>query len=59
MERTKKWLLLGASLLTATAVAVSGPIGFVGLIVPHVLRMLVGPDHRLLLPASALGGGLS
>lgn len=58
VERTKKWLLLGASLLTATAVAVSGPIGFVGLIVPHVLRMLVGPDHRLLLPASALGGAI-
>ncbi|NMA54982.1 MAG: iron chelate uptake ABC transporter family permease subunit [Firmicutes bacterium] len=58
VERTKRWLFLGASLLTATAVAVSGPIGFVGLIVPHVLRMLVGTDHRLLLPASALGGGI-
>lgn len=56
VERTKNWLLVGASLLTATAVAVSGPIGFVGLIVPHALRLLVGPDHRLLLPASALGG---
>lgn len=58
VERTKKWLLVSASLLTATAVAVSGPIGFVGLIVPHVLRLLVGPDHRLLLPASAFGGAI-
>lgn len=56
VERTKNWLLVGASLLTATSVAVSGPIGFVGLIVPHALRLLVGPDHRLLLPAAAVGG---
>jgi iron complex transport system permease protein len=58
VEQVKKQLLVGASLLTATAVAVSGPIGFVGLIVPHALRILVGPDHRLLLPASALGGAV-
>jgi iron complex transport system permease protein len=37
---------------------VSGPVGFVGLMVPHLLRMIVGPDHRALIPASALGGGL-
>ncbi|HKM39556.1 MAG TPA: iron chelate uptake ABC transporter family permease subunit [bacterium] len=58
VARTKRWLLLGASMLTAMAVAVSGPIGFVGLIVPHVLRMLVGADHRLLLPTSALSGAI-
>jgi len=45
-----------SSLLVGAAVAVSGMIGFVGLIVPHVTRLLIGPDHRLLLPASALVG---
>lgn len=49
--------LLGlASLTTAASVCVSGNIGFVGLVIPHMLRILVGADHRLLLPASALGG---
>jgi iron complex transport system permease protein len=52
-------LLFGvASLLVASAVAVSGMIGFVGLIVPHLLRLVVGPDHRVLVPASALGGAV-
>lgn len=46
-----------SSLLVGASVAVSGMIGFVGLIVPHVARLLIGPDHRLLLPASALLGG--
>lgn len=50
--------LFTASLITATAVSVSGAIGFVGLVVPHILRLLVGPDHRLLLPMSALGGAI-
>ena len=45
-----------ASILTATAVCMSGTIGFVGLIVPHIMRRLVGPDHRRLLPAAAIGG---
>jgi iron complex transport system permease protein len=50
-------LALGvASLLTAAAVAVTGLIGFVGLMVPHMMRLLLGPDHRTLLPASLLGG---
>lgn len=56
-ERAKLWVLLGATLLTAAAVSVSGLIGFLGLIVPHLCRSLTGPDHRLLLPAAALGGG--
>lgn len=56
VERAKRWLLAGAALLTATAVSTSGVIGFVGLIVPHALRMLGGPDHRFLLPASAIAG---
>lgn len=52
-------LFLGlASVVTATAVCVSGSIGFVGLIVPHIMRLLIGPDHRLLLPGSALAGAL-
>jgi iron complex transport system permease protein len=50
-------VLVGATLLPAAAVSVSGLIGFLGLIVPHLCRGLVGPDHRLLLPAAALGGG--
>ena len=45
-----------ATLATSAAVAISGTIGFVGLVVPHLLRLAVGPDHRLLLPASALLG---
>jgi iron complex transport system permease protein len=57
VERTKRILLAVSSLVTAAAVAVVGVIGFVGLIVPHVLRLVVGPDHRILLPTSALAGG--
>ncbi len=56
VRRTKLILLLVASLLAAGAVAVSGVIAFVGLVVPHLMRLLVGPDHRGLIPASALGG---
>jgi iron complex transport system permease protein len=56
VERLKRRTLLLGSLLTGIAVAVGGLIGFVGLVVPHVLRMLLGPDHRLLLPAAFLGG---
>lgn len=55
---TRRALLLAASLLTAAAVAMAGPIGFVGIIVPHALRLAVGPDHRILVPASALGGAV-
>lgn len=50
--------LLLATVITASAVATAGLIGFVGLVVPHVVRSLIGPDHRRLLPASALAGGL-
>jgi len=56
-ERSKRVLLAVSSVLTGAAVAVSGVIGFVGLIVPHGVRLLVGPDHRVLLPTSALAGG--
>jgi iron complex transport system permease protein len=57
-SRLKLLLLTLASLATGAAVAVSGLIGFVGLMVPHLLRMLVGPDHRVLVPASLIGGAL-
>lgn len=50
--------LLLATLLAATAVSMGGMIGFVGLIVPHVMRAIFGPDHRWLVPASAFGGGV-
>lgn len=53
---TRRILLAAASLLTATAVSTAGIIGFVGLVVPHVVRLLAGPDHRTLVPASALAG---
>jgi len=56
VERHKRILLLATSLMVGAAVAVSGLVGFVGLIIPHLLRMVLGPDHRLLLPASALAG---
>jgi iron complex transport system permease protein len=58
VERSKRILLAVSSVLTAAAVAVSGVIGFVGLIVPHVMRLLVGPDNRILLPTSALAGSV-
>jgi iron complex transport system permease protein len=56
VARFKLMVLAVASLLTAAAVAVSGLIGFVGLMVPHMVRIVLGPDHRALLPASFLGG---
>ncbi|WP_231978812.1 iron ABC transporter permease [Streptomyces sp. TLI_053] len=58
VERMRLVLITLVALLTAAAVAVSGIIGFVGLVVPHLLRMLAGPGHRFLLPASALTGAL-
>ncbi len=58
VERTRRAVFVAASLLVGAAVSMSGMIGFVGLIVPHVLRLLLGPDHRLLLPASFLGGAV-
>jgi iron complex transport system permease protein len=56
VERVKLIVLAAASLATAAAVAVSGLIGFVGLIVPHAVRLVAGPDYRRLLPLSALYG---
>ncbi len=56
VERTKRWLFILASLLTGLSVSVAGVIGFVGLIVPHTMRILTGTDHRLLLISSFLAG---
>lgn len=57
VESTQRWVFGATSLITAGAVAVAGPIGFVGLIVPHAVRGVVGPDHRLLVPAAGLVAG--
>jgi iron complex transport system permease protein len=56
VARSRRWIYFAASLLTAGIVAHCGPIGFVGLIVPHLMRSIVGPAHRRLLPACALAG---
>lgn len=57
VERSKRLLFVIASLLAGFSVSVAGMIGFVGLVVPHFIRMLVGSDHRVLLPAAFLAGG--
>jgi iron complex transport system permease protein len=56
VARSQRVAFFSASLATGAAVSVGGPIGFVGIIVPHLVRLLVGPDHRLVLPAAALFG---
>ena len=56
MEQVKKRLIILIALVVGVSVSLSGIIGFVGLVVPHLLRIMIGPDHRLLLPASALFG---
>lgn len=58
VPRAKLAVYVAASVLTAVAVAAAGSIGFVGLLVPHIMRLLFGNDYRLLLPASALGGAV-
>ncbi len=57
-QHTKRVLLAVTSVVTAAAVAVAGVIGFVGLIVPHAMRLIVGPDHRILVPTSAFAGAV-
>ncbi len=57
-ERLKRRIFLGAALLTGTVVAFTGPIGFVGLIVPHLLRGVLGHDNRLLVPTALVGGAV-
>jgi iron complex transport system permease protein len=58
VERVKRIILAAASLVVSAAVSVSGLIGFVGLMTPHAARLVLGPDHRLLLPASVLSGAI-
>lgn len=58
VRQIQRWLLLGSALLVAAAVAVSGVIGFIGLVVPHLLRMWLGADHRATIPGSVLGGAI-
>src|SRR5207302_10611047 len=58
VERVKRLIFLTTALVTGAVVAVSGLIGFVGMVVPHAVRMMLGADHRLLLPAAALFGGV-
>jgi iron complex transport system permease protein len=57
VDNVRRIVFIFGSLITGWVVAISGPIGFVGLIVPHFLRLLIGYDHRLLIPASIFGGG--
>jgi iron complex transport system permease protein len=58
VEALKKWVIFATALAVGVSVAFCGMIGFVGLVVPHIMRLWVGAEHRYLLPASALGGGL-
>jgi iron complex transport system permease protein len=58
VEQAKSILFTAASAMVAAAVASAGLIGFVGLVVPHMMRMAVGPRHRVLIPAAALGGAV-
>jgi iron complex transport system permease protein len=59
VRRVRLVVYLAASVLTGLAVSVSGTIGYVGLLVPHVMRLILGPDHRMLLPTAALGGAIA
>jgi iron complex transport system permease protein len=58
VERVKQLLLVLASMVTAAAVSLSGLVGFVGLMVPHITRLVIGPDHRILFPASTIIGAM-
>ena len=58
VRRVRRQMLSLATVLTAVATAVAGAVGFVGLVVPHILRLLVGPEHRRLVPLSLVGGAV-
>lgn len=58
VERTKRIVLIASTLMAAAAVSITGIIGFVGLVIPHMIRLLTGPDYRLIIPLSALFGGI-
>jgi iron complex transport system permease protein len=59
VRRVRLVVYIAASILTGLAVSVSGAIGYVGLLVPHVMRLLFGSDHRTLLPTAAFGGAIA
>lgn len=56
VERTRQLIMLFSTLLTALAISIAGPIGFIGLMIPHLVRLMIGPNHRRLLPLSAFLG---
>jgi iron complex transport system permease protein len=56
VHRTQRLAFLSASLATGAAVSLGGPVGFIGIVIPHLVRLLVGADHRLVLPAATFGG---
>lgn len=56
VKRLRRWMLVLSTVLTALATAVAGTVGFVGLIVPHLLRLIVGPEHKRLVPLTLVGG---
>jgi len=56
VESSKRFLVITAAILTGASVAVAGGVGFVGLVVPHAVRLIVGPSNRTLIPASAVTG---
>lgn len=58
VEKTKMYVLILGTFMVSMVVSISGIIGFIGLIIPHIVRIIIGPDHRVLLPASALAGGI-
>jgi iron complex transport system permease protein len=58
VERLKRRLIALTAVGVGSAVAVAGVIAFVGLVIPHIIRLLIGPDHRFVIPASALAGGI-
>jgi iron complex transport system permease protein len=59
VRRVRLVVYIAASILTGLAVSVSGAIGYVGLLVPHVMRLLFGSDHRILVPTAAFGGAIA
>ena len=59
VRRTRNLAILGAGLITAAAVSVTGPIGFIGMLIPHATRALVGVDHRAVMPSAFAMGGIA
>ncbi len=58
VEKTKTWIVVVVAVAVGTSVALAGTIAFIGLVIPHIVRLLIGPDHRYLLPAAALAGAI-